>query len=458
MNAAANRSTRRAYIAQLKMRKVLWLVLFCAMVLFPVIVTVISNSVNGTWRADWQRDVASFLGMTGLSLMIMSFIPITRDKFITATFNLDILYKFHHTLGLLGFWLAVSHLVLLWINNPAIANLLNLFVNNPLYVKAGTLGLLAAAVLVFISYFRKEIKLNYDIWKIAHSVLTVVMVVFGMIHILGFNYYTASPLVRGYYYILLALAIISLVWLRFGSAFAALGKPYRITDVIAQKNLITEIKLEYAGSEKKSPLAYHAGQIAWITIRRSAFSFRKHPFSIASSDVDQNKIGFAIRELGDLTSRIKDLKLGETVYVEGGFGTFSVDKLGDKGFVMVAGGIGIAPTMSILRTLADRQDKRKFILFYGSRDRDSIGFYEELEDLSKKIDLEVVHVLEKTDDPAFEKGYITQAVLERHFPKDKENYDVFICGPGPMLNIVLKSLKGMDIPEENIWEEYYEMA
>lgn len=457
MNAAVNRSTRRAYLAQLRSRKILWLILFFAIVLFPTAVLVITNTRNGTWR-NWQRDLASCFGMLGLSLMILSFIPITREKHITNTFNMDSVYKFHHAFSTAGFWLAVFHVVFLWINNLSIANLLNVFGNYPLYTKAGTFALFAAAILVFFSYFRKELRINYDFWKIGHSLLAVVMVVFGLIHILGVNYYTANPLIYGYYIVLVFLAACAIFWLRLNVAFIELQKPYKIVDVTVRNNATTEITLQFAGNEKQQPVSYRAGQIAWITVRRSPFSFRKHPFSIASSDLDQKRLSFAIRELGDFTSTIKDLKVGEKVYVEGGFGTFNINKLGDEGFVIIAGGIGIAPAMSIIRTMAARGDKRKVVLFYGSRDKDSIGFYEELNTLSGKMNLELVHVLENTDDPKFEKGYVTTEVLERHFPKNRDRYDVFICGPEPMLKIIQKSMKAMKIPEENIWEEYYNMA
>jgi predicted ferric reductase len=457
MNAAVIRSTRRAYLSKIRLKKTLWLILFFVVILFPVVVILVTNLQNNTWR-EWQRDLASCCGYLGLSLMILSFIPITRERYVTNSFNMDSVYKFHHAFSTIGFWLATAHLVILWINNFSIASLLNVFSSLPLYTKAGTLALFAAALLVYFSYSRKELKINYDFWKIGHSLIAIAMVVFGMIHILGINYYTKNPLIYGYYVLLVFLAVCAIFWLRLNAGLIELQKPYKIVDVRVMNNSTTEITLEFVGSEKQKPVAYRAGQIAWITVRRSPFAFRKHPFSIASSDVNQKIVKFAIRELGDFTSTIKDMKVGERVYIEGGFGTFDLDKLGDEGFVIIAGGIGIAPAMSIVRTMAEKGDKRKVVLFYGSRDVDSIGFYQELTDLSKKMNLEVVHVLERTDDPKFEKGYITTDVLRRHFPKNKDRYDVFICGPAPMLEIVQKSMKEMGIPKDNIWEEYYNMA
>ncbi|HRY20724.1 MAG TPA: ferric reductase-like transmembrane domain-containing protein [Flexilinea sp.] len=457
MNTAASRSARRAYIAQLRVKRIFWICLFVVIALFPLVVAAINNTTNGTWRAV-PREIGSFAGMLGLSLMILSFIPIMREKKITSAFNLDVVYKFHHSCSILGFWLVVFHLVALWINNQEIGRLVNIFADYPLYMKAGPIALLAAGCLVYFSYFRKELKLNYDYWKIGHSLVAILMVVFGLIHTFGVNYYTGNALIHGYYVFLTVLAAIAILWLRVFSSLSAMCKPYVIREVLIRNNATTELRLEFAGKGNQKPIRYHAGQIAWITVRHSRFSFKEHPFSIASSDVDQNKIGFAIRELGDFTATIKDLKPGEIVYVEGGFGIFNPYILGDEGFVLIAGGIGIAPVMGILRSMADRKDRRHVVLYYGSRDKESIGFYDELNELSKKLNLEVVHVLEKTDDPSFEKGYVTKDVIERHYPKNKDRYDVFICGPGPMVQIVLPALKKIGIPKENIWPEFYDMA
>lgn len=61
--------------------------------------------------------------------------------------------------------------------------------------------------------------------------------------------------------------------------------------------------------------------------------------------------------------------------------------------VLIAGGVGITPMMSMIRTLADRGDRRPVVLIYGSRDWDTITFHEELEALKARLDLTIVHVL-----------------------------------------------------------------
>ena len=55
-------------------------------------------------------------------------------------------------------------------------------------------------------------------------------------------------------------------------------------------------------------------------------------------------------------------------WVDGPFGAFTLDRKPAAGFVFVAGGIGIAPVLSMLRTLADRGDRRPVVLFYSGPD------------------------------------------------------------------------------------------
>ena len=99
--------------------------------------------------------------------------------------------------------------------------------------------------------------------------------------------------------------------------------------------------------------------------------------------------------------------------------------------VLVAGGVGITPMMSMIRTLADQGDKRPVILLYGSKDWEEITFREELEALEARLDLTVVHVLENPPEGwTGERGFITAAVFKRHLPPPYARPRVFHLRPG----------------------------
>jgi len=124
----------------------------------------------------------------------------------------------------------------------------------------------------------------------------------------------------------------------------------------------------------------------------------------------------SIRNLGDFTSAIHRVPVGQRVYLDGPYGAFTIGNPADM-HVLIAGGIGITPMMSMIRTLADRGDKHPVILLYGSKDWESITFREELEELGARLDLTVIHVLAAPPTNwTGEQGFITSQVLKWHLP------------------------------------------
>src|SRR5207302_834453 len=122
------------------------------------------------------------------------------------------------------------------------------------------------------------------------------------------------------------------------------------------------------------------------------------------------------------------------------------------GLVLIAGGVGIAPMMSMLRTLSDRADQRPVLLIYGTHGKDELVFRDELQSLEKKLRLQVVCVLERpTAVLACESGRIGEDLLKKYLPVASRNaFQYFICGPGPMMDVVERCLGGMGIRADRI--------
>ncbi len=165
-----------------------------------------------------------------------------------------------------------------------------------------------------------------------------------------------------------------------------------------------------------------------------------------------------IRNLGDFTAHVHTAQVGQRVWLDGPYGAFTIGNPADM-HVLIAGGIGITPMMSMLRTLADRGDKRPVILFYGSKDWDSMTFREELEALRSRLDLKLVHVL--ADPPpgwSGERGRIDAALLGRHLPPPYAQHEYFICGPNPMMDAVETALGQLGVPMAKYHSERYSFA
>ena len=110
------------------------------------------------------------------------------------------------------------------------------------------------------------------------------------------------------------------------------------------------------------------GQFGWLTLWGSPFKITGHPFSFSSSaEAADGRVEMTIRNLGDFTSAIPKVSQGQRVYLDGPYGAFTIGNPADM-HVLIAGGIGVTPMMSMIRTLADRGDRRPVTLLYGSRD------------------------------------------------------------------------------------------
>jgi ferredoxin-NADP reductase len=114
--------------------------------------------------------------------------------------------------------------------------------------------------------------------------------------------------------------------------------------------------------------------------------------------------------------------------------------------------------MSMLRTLADRGDRRPLVMFYGNRAWDRVVFREELETLAAdRIELSIVHVLlEPSDAWTGERGFVTEDVLRRHLPRDGQRFHWFLRGPTPMTTSVERSLARIGVPATNVHSEIFD--
>jgi ferredoxin-NADP reductase len=147
--------------------------------------------------------------------------------------------------------------------------------------------------------------------------------------------------------------------------------------------------------------------------------------------------------------------VGQRVYLDGPYGAFTIGNPADM-HVLIAGGIGITPMMSMIRTLADRGDKRPIILFYGSKGWDSITYREELEALQARLELKIVHVLATTP-PGWTgaQGHITAELFRRHLPPPHVDHEYFICGPGVMMDAIEQALDELHVPMTKYHSERY---
>jgi len=432
---------------------VLWAGGYIMVVALPLLVLLVPPRAPGL---GFWWDLSMGLGFAGLAVMGAQFGLTARFRRASAPFGIDILYYFHRWVAVGGTLLVLGHFAVLRMAAPE-ALLPILPPDAPWHMTAGRLALLLLVALVVTSLWRKQFRLEYDGWRIGHAALAVAAVVFAVWHIAGTAYYTGTPGKRWTWLLYMAGWVGLVAWVRVGKPWRLLRRPWRVTGVRPEGRRTWTLAVEPEGHDG---MPFQPGQFAWLTLGRSPFAAAEHPFSMASSAASTGPLEFTIRELGDFTSTIGSTAPGTVAYVDGPFGVFSPDRHPDAaGFVMVAGGVGVAPMMSMLRTFADRGEARPLVLVCGSDTLNDVIFRDELRELEQRLDLRVVHVLrEPPPDWQGETGLVTEDVLRRALPADVDGFTCFLCGPEPMTDAVQQSLRRLGVPLRRIHVELFDMV
>jgi predicted ferric reductase len=425
-----------------------WLGVFIGICVAPLVFALMSTNQPG--QGFWT-DFSVALGFVGLSLMGIEFALVARVKAVAEPFGTDAVIDFHRQIGYTGLLFVLIHVALSadWRQaNPFTPS------NTPARVWFGGIAAAALVVLVVSSVWRGRLRLSYEVWQILHAVLAVIAVVAALIHILLVDYYVNSIWKQVLWSIMAAAFVWLLVWVRVLRPLRIRRRPWTVERVTPERDRTTVITLRPVGHDG---MRFEPGQFAWITVGRSPFSVTSHPFSFCSSAEKNGSLEVAIKAAGDFTSSVATVEPGTEVYVDGPHGVFSIDQYEGAGFCLIAGGVGIAPALSMIETLADRGDVRPVVLFAGNRNWDSIILRERIDELATRLNLTVVHVLEEPPpDWAGDTGYLDADILARHLPTGFQRFQYFACGPTPMLHAVENALVGIGAPADRVHTERFD--
>jgi predicted ferric reductase len=433
----------------LAVRAVFWVIAYLGVVLSPLVFAVIGGSQPD--HSFWTNFSVA-LGFVGLAMMGLEFALVARFRPVAAPFGQDALLQFHRQIGYVGLAFILIHFAISanW-DQLTLSNALTA----PLLVWFGMAALLALVVLIATSVWRRRLRLSYEAWHIVHTVLALVLVVGALGHIFFVDEYVSSLWKQILWGLMSAAFVGLLVWVRLVKPHRARARPWRLERVVPERGDTTTLALR---PPPGTGFRFEPGQFGWFAIDRSPFSVTQHPFSFSSS-AEREEVEIAVKALGDFTSTVSELKPGTTVYVDGPHGVFSIDQDEGPGFVLIAGGVGIAGLISMLRTMADREDVRPTLLFYANGEWDGVAFRDELERLKERLALTVVHVLERPpEDWAGETGHVTREILSRHLPPGYRRFQFFICGPEAMMDAAESALIRLDVPPERVHTERFDMV
>lgn len=397
--------------------------------------------------------------MLAFAIILIEFVLSGRFRTVSRRIGMDVTMRFHQLIARTALVLVLLHPFLY---QSAFNPQLPWDPTRQLTLTSGidSLGTGIAAWLLFpvfiaIAIGRKQIKHRYETWRLMHGVGALLIAALLLHHTMAAGRYSQDPMVAGAWLTLFAIAVSSLVYIYFAKPLWQSGKAWVVRTVRPVGLKTWELVLD---PKDHDGLTFEAGQFAWIKVGQRAFSLRDNPFSISSAPAEGSSLQFVIKELGDFTNSIGQIPSGTTAYVDGPHGNLIISDRDEPAIALIAGGVGIAPMLSILRQLHLENDPRPTMLVYGNRVAEQIVCKDELEAYQQQHGTQLVHVLsEPPDNWAGHVGRVDEALIRQLFSAPHMKQWLFVlCGPPAMMETAERTLIDLGVPAAQVLSERFD--
>ncbi|MFN2360047.1 MAG: ferric reductase-like transmembrane domain-containing protein, partial [Marinobacter sp.] len=402
--------------------------------LFAVTLPLILSWWVGGPPRQFHQELASGLGILAFSMILMEFILSGRFKTLANGVGLDVTMRFHQIMARTALVFALIHPFLYQATpsggqRPWDPTRELTLTTDFTALSTGVAAYLLLPSLVLLAIGRTQLDFRYETWRLLHGIGAFLIAVLLLHHTVYAGRYGSQPVMTWVWLTMTGVAVGSLLTVYLLVPVLRKARPWRVSSVVQLTPKQWELTVEPDGHRG---FDYRAGQFVWLNVGHNPFSMKENPFSISSAPAAGPAISFMIKELGDFTRTIGQIKTGTAAYLDGPYGNLSVDGRAEPGVALIAGGVGLAPLLGILRQIRLSGDSRKVKLIYGNRVIDQIAYREELDAE------DAVYVLSEPPEAWHgEAGFIDEALIDRVFSEREFSEWVFVmCGPAIMMDIV----------------------
>ena len=421
-----------------------------AIALTPVVLWLIAMPMPWDTAKNIVENFGKLAGLAGMALFAWAVILSARFKIYNRMFHgLDNTYRAHHNIGLAAFILLLIHPVLItfryFLSSPTSAYE---FLKPSLASPFRALGSIALFLMVLSILVTLYVNVKYEIFILVQRALGLVLFI-GAVHAVFVGNSDLGPTSIGilslqvYFVVLIGAAAAVYIYRSIFHKNFSKFYNYKVENI---KKMGDIYDLELVTSE--APMQYKPGQFAFIKVDTTGLLSQSHPFSM-SSRPGTNKISFGIKNLGDYTLALGDIKTGSTIKVDGPYGTFSNTIVDKPRQIWIAGGIGITPFLSMASALESGQ---QVDLYYSTKSSEEAVYIKELQDISSKNkNLKLIQFVQNKS------GYLTADAIFK-LSKDIDEANFMICGPPAMMSSLRKQLRARGIENKNINTEEFNFS
>ncbi len=421
----------------------------------------ISGRLIGDWYLEGHsfdlvfKSIANLAGLLAAFLVLLQLLLISRAGWLEVFFGLDKLSRWHHVFGFLIPMFIIMHPVLL-VTGASMTGKMRPWVQFMSYVKyyeyvnlalvSGLLFLSLVGLSVLIVYK----KLKYETWYFAH-VFMYAAALLAMAHQFAMGSDLQSGMARYYWAGLYIFTFTNLAVYRFWRPiYQSLKHDFRVQKVVVENNDCVSIYIQGRGLDSYK---VKAGQFFILRFLDKQRWWQAHPFSLSCAPNEQY-LRLTVKNLGDYTARVHEIIPGTRVVVDGPHGVFTPDQAITNKYLLIAGGIGLTPLMSIAQELAKKN--QDVIFLRGVKTQQDLILTHELNEIFKQSPNNRHDVLSHDETWPGERGVIDLEKIERLAP-DLRQRDVYVCGPDIMMKNILPALKLAGVPKQQIHFEKFSL-
>ncbi|MBA2653768.1 MAG: FAD/NAD(P)-binding protein [Gammaproteobacteria bacterium] len=222
----------------------------------------------------------------------------------------------------------------------------------------------------------------------------------------------------------------------------------KVVERIQESPTVFTLRVQFTDFQLQKEFVFQPGQFNMLYL----YGVGEVAISIVSDPENSQLYDHTIRAIGRVTRGLEQLQRGDYLGIRGPFGRgWPLALAQNKDVVIITGGLGCAPVVSVINYIALRRDQYgKLIILQGLKHSDDFIFRHRYGEWQKMFDTEVF-IAADVSVPGWPwyTGHITD--MTRQLSLNENNTIVMMCGPEIMMKVAIKELLAKNIPEENIF-------
>jgi NAD(P)H-flavin reductase len=225
--------------------------------------------------------------------------------------------------------------------------------------------------------------------------------------------------------------------------------PYwaEIQEIVQEAPGVSTYWLQFLDPELRQGFHFRAGQFNMVLVP----GVGEAAISISSDVEDTRRIGHTIRAVGNVTSAISRMSVGDVLGIRGPFGScWNLDEFMGKDVVIAAGGVGLPPIRPVLYYIQHhRHEFGNVIVLYGARTPNDLQFAREYQ-AWQDAGIEINVTVDRGDD-SWQGRVGVVPILFYHTNVNPHNTVILTCGPEVMIRFVIFEALARRVPPERIF-------